>query len=221
MLEITLKVFGDWVNCRNYLSSFFSIGYRYELYCISKAAKTTQCTLHCDTNSEESWEWNFKRPESSQYSREVFDALVLRYEAPDSRNRWDSPLFTIHPDEELPFEHICGALFERKAPPPNQSTQSVSHSKKYCFKDFFYISAFFSYHWLQPISCMSSTVLHKKLWIVLSRPRKRAWSATQYQYPILKKRSFSRGATSYLNWREFGVSLLVTLKRTPWKTFLD
>ena len=137
MLEITLKVFGDWVNCRIYLSSFFSIGYRYELYCISKAAKTTQCTLHCDTNSEESWEWNFKRPESSQYSREVFDALVLRYEAPDSRNRWDSPLFTIHPDEELPFEHICGALFERKAPPPNQSTQSVSHSKQYCLKDFF------------------------------------------------------------------------------------
>lgn len=55
-----------------------------------------------------------------------FDALVLRFEAPDSRNRWDSPLFTILKDDELPFEAIFDALFNRKAPPANQSTQSVS-----------------------------------------------------------------------------------------------
>lgn len=55
-----------------------------------------------------------------------FDALVLRFEAPDSRNRWDSPLFTILKDDTLPFEAISDALFKRKAPPPNQSTQSVS-----------------------------------------------------------------------------------------------
>lgn len=49
----------------------------------------------------------------------------MRYEAPDGRNRWDSPLFTIQPDDELPFETIAASLFERKAPAPNQSTQSV------------------------------------------------------------------------------------------------
>lgn len=54
-----------------------------------------------------------------------FDALVLRFEAPDSRNRWDSPLFTILKDDTLPYEAISDALFKRKAPPPNQSTQSV------------------------------------------------------------------------------------------------
>lgn len=55
-----------------------------------------------------------------------FDALVQRFEAPDSRNRWDSPLFTILKDDTLPVEAISDALFKRKAPPPNQSTQSVS-----------------------------------------------------------------------------------------------
>lgn len=58
-----------------------------------------------------------------------FDALVLRFEAPDSRNRWDSPLFTILKDDALPYEDISDALFKRKAPPPNQSTQSVSNNR--------------------------------------------------------------------------------------------
>lgn len=57
-----------------------------------------------------------------------FDALVLRFEAPDSRNRWDSPLFTILQDDSLPFEDISDAVFKRQAPPPNQSTQSVGNT---------------------------------------------------------------------------------------------
>lgn len=60
-----------------------------------------------------------------------FDALVLRFEAPDSRNRWDSPLFTILKDDTLPFEEISDAVFKRKAPPPNQSTQSVKDIQTY------------------------------------------------------------------------------------------
>lgn len=67
-----------------------------------------------------------------------FDALVLRFEAPDSRNRWDSPLFTILKDDTLPFEDISDALFKRKAPPPNQSTQSVRDMQTYTFLLFFY-----------------------------------------------------------------------------------
>ncbi|GFR11708.1 protein KTI12 homolog [Trichonephila clavata] len=52
-----------------------------------------------------------------------FDALVQRFEAPDSRNRWDSPLFISHKDEDLPLKGIEKALYQRKAPPPNLSTQ--------------------------------------------------------------------------------------------------
>lgn len=54
-----------------------------------------------------------------------FDGLVMRFEPPDSRNRWDSPLFIVHLDEQLPFEQIYEALFINKAPPPNHSTLPV------------------------------------------------------------------------------------------------
>ncbi|CAH2273188.1 KTI12 homolog [Pelobates cultripes] len=80
--------------------------------------------IHCLTAPETSSKWNQQRDQSEQYTQEIFDALVQRFEAPDSRNRWDSPLFTVHVDDELPFEQICNAIFHRKAPPPNQSTQT-------------------------------------------------------------------------------------------------
>ena len=121
--KVRLRVLSEEIVVQNQLT--FITGYRYELYCISKATKTTQCTLHCDTSAESARCWNEDRPDEDRYSKEVFDALVMRYEPPDSRNRWDSPLFTIQPEDELPFDDICNVLFNRKAPPPNMSTQSV------------------------------------------------------------------------------------------------
>ncbi|XP_070536015.1 protein KTI12 homolog [Ptychodera flava] len=99
-------------------------GYRYELYCVSKSSKTTHCVIHCEVSPERASDWNQQRDETEKYSQEIFDALVMRFEAPDSRNRWDSPLFTIQWDDELPCDAICDAVFHRKAPPANMSTQS-------------------------------------------------------------------------------------------------
>lgn len=99
-------------------------GYRYELFCLIKHAQTPHCLVYCLTSPEVSSTWNTQRDVTEQYSQEIFDALVLRFEAPDSRNRWDSPLFTILQDDSLPFEDISDAVFKRQAPPPNQSTQS-------------------------------------------------------------------------------------------------
>ncbi|XP_053319231.1 protein KTI12 homolog [Spea bombifrons] len=99
-------------------------GYRYELYCLIKHVQTPHCLIHCLTSPETSSTWNQQREQSERYTQEIFDALVQRFEAPDSRNRWDSPLFTLHMDDELPVEPICNAIFHRKAPPPNQSTQT-------------------------------------------------------------------------------------------------
>uniref|UniRef100_A0A3B4C385 Protein KTI12 homolog n=1 Tax=Pygocentrus nattereri TaxID=42514 RepID=A0A3B4C385_PYGNA len=99
-------------------------GYRYELFCLIKHAQTPHCLVYCLTSADLSSEWNKERKEGCQYSQEILDALILRFEAPDSRNRWDSPLFTIQKDDALPFEAISDAIFKRKAPPPNQSTQS-------------------------------------------------------------------------------------------------
>ncbi|KAM6218466.1 protein KTI12 homolog [Rhynchocyon petersi] len=62
---------------------------------------------------------------SAYYSPELLEALRLRFEVPDSRNRWDRPLFTlVGLEEPLPLAEIRAALFENRAPPPHQATQS-------------------------------------------------------------------------------------------------
>ncbi|KAL0273735.1 UNVERIFIED_CONTAM: hypothetical protein PYX00_006344 [Menopon gallinae] len=100
-------------------------GYRYELYCASKTSKTTQCTVHCLIDSKVAWSFNESRDSSDHYTREVFDALIQRYEEPIGTNRWDSPLFTFLSNDtnERSFDGIYDALYSRKPPPPNQSTQ--------------------------------------------------------------------------------------------------
>lgn len=64
-------------------------------------------------------------PASSAFPPELLESLAQRFESPDSRNRWDRPLFTVVGLEEpLPLAEIRAALFENRAPPPHQSTQS-------------------------------------------------------------------------------------------------
>lgn len=126
----------------------FWTGYRYELYCASKAARTTQCTIYCAISSDAAWTFNQQKTEpdvvevkngtedslnnsSVPYTREIFDALKLRYEEPISNNRWDSPLITILPDMETPVEDIYSALYEKKPPPPNLATQNVRFASRF------------------------------------------------------------------------------------------
>lgn len=104
-------------------------GYRYELYCASKSSKTTQCTVHCDVNQNVAWDYNLQRDVEDQYSKEIFDALILRYEAPESRNRWDSPLFLVFANKKIACKDVDDALFSRAPPPPNQSTQCLPLSE--------------------------------------------------------------------------------------------
>ncbi|XP_016066349.1 PREDICTED: protein KTI12 homolog [Miniopterus natalensis] len=71
------------------------------------------------------FEKSAKHVSSAFYPPELLEALMLRFEAPDSRNRWDRPLFTlVDLEEPLPLAEIRAALFENRAPPPHQSTQS-------------------------------------------------------------------------------------------------
>ncbi|KAL1516659.1 hypothetical protein ABEB36_000542 [Hypothenemus hampei] len=100
-------------------------GYRYELFCGTKANKSTQCTVHAEINREEAWSFNEIRDnEEEKYTRNTFDALVMRYEDPDKKNRWDSPLFTVYPGSDLDTSSIYASLFNKNAPKPNQSTQN-------------------------------------------------------------------------------------------------
>ena len=73
-------------------------GYRYELYFVAIQHSTRHCLVQCVVPPEQAWQWNTCRPQDQQYDKDTFDILVSRYEAPDRRNRWDSPLFAWSPE---------------------------------------------------------------------------------------------------------------------------
>lgn len=100
-------------------SAAYIKGFRYELFCMSKEARTQYCVVEKLLDQEICWKWNEMRVAESDedqqlcYNRETFDALVLRYEKCDVNNRWDSPLFRItREDERLPFEEVFKAITE-------------------------------------------------------------------------------------------------------------
>ncbi|XP_018564019.1 protein KTI12 homolog [Anoplophora glabripennis] len=101
-------------------------GYRYELFCGTKANRSTQCTVHAEINREQAWTFNTSREsEEEKYDRATFDALLMRYEEPDGRNRWDAPLFMIFPEQTLEKDAIYSSLFKKPPPKPNMSTQNA------------------------------------------------------------------------------------------------
>uniref|UniRef100_A0A8R1DFJ8 Protein KTI12 homolog n=1 Tax=Caenorhabditis japonica TaxID=281687 RepID=A0A8R1DFJ8_CAEJA len=58
-------------------------------------SKTTFCVIQC-TPTKETCEWlNQQKPEGSQYSSAQISQLLQRYEVPDSKFRWEKPLFEI------------------------------------------------------------------------------------------------------------------------------
>lgn len=100
-------------------------GYRYEIFCGTKANKSNQCTIHTEINRDQAWKFNLGREnDNEKYDRYTFDALLMRYEEPNGNNRWDSPLFMIFPDQKLDKNEIYTSLFKKKAPKPNMSTQN-------------------------------------------------------------------------------------------------
>ncbi|KAK1288957.1 hypothetical protein QJS10_CPB19g00088 [Acorus calamus] len=77
-------------------------GYRYELWCLARAAGIRYCVLHCDTEENQCRKWNTERRDDgeSSYDENIFEDLVRRFEKPDRRNRWDSPLFELWPSRD-------------------------------------------------------------------------------------------------------------------------
>ncbi|EPS66192.1 hypothetical protein M569_08584 [Genlisea aurea] len=75
-------------------------GYRYELWCLARGAGIRYCVLHCDAGGLDCRTWNERRREEglgSSYDDRILEDLIGRFERPDSRNRWDSPLFELRP----------------------------------------------------------------------------------------------------------------------------
>ncbi|XP_055528173.1 protein KTI12 homolog [Wyeomyia smithii] len=101
-------------------------GSRYEIFCVSKATRTTQCTIYCAIVKDQAWCFNESRTNKEEtYDKDVFDALCMRFEEPQHNNRWDSPLFTLFPEEKIDEENIYNALYNQHALVPNLSTQNA------------------------------------------------------------------------------------------------
>ncbi|CAI2191956.1 16017_t:CDS:2, partial [Funneliformis geosporum] len=99
-------------------------GFRYQLYCIARAVGTPHCVVYCGIPVEVAREWNSKRSVDG-YDATVFDELVSRFEEPDDRNRWDSPLYTVlYSDSAVPYDGIWNSVINKKPIPPNLSTVS-------------------------------------------------------------------------------------------------
>ncbi|KAF4390706.1 hypothetical protein G4B88_015596, partial [Cannabis sativa] len=74
----------------------------YELWCLARAAGIRYCVLFCDVEKTLCRKWNEERREKGQpsYDDKIFDDLSSRFETPDRRNRWDSPLFELCPHKD-------------------------------------------------------------------------------------------------------------------------
>ncbi|KAG0285723.1 kti12, chromatin associated [Linnemannia gamsii] len=94
-------------------------GFRYQLYCVARAIGTPHCVVFCACIPDRARAWN---KESGAYPETIFEELVVRFEEPDSRTRWDSPLFVMVPEDKLPEDQIWDSVILKKAPPPNMST---------------------------------------------------------------------------------------------------
>lgn len=59
--------------------------------------------VHVDTPVDTCRQWNQQRSDGAahSYSTAVFDDLAGRFERPEFKNRWDSPLFTVQPSGML------------------------------------------------------------------------------------------------------------------------
>lgn len=80
-------------------------GFRYQLYCIARAASTPHCCIHLLGKEETIYERN------TEYNMDAVKDTISRFEEPNSQARWDSPLFHVGPDGEFSqMEELIAAL---------------------------------------------------------------------------------------------------------------
>lgn len=118
------------------LLEIFCYYFRYELYCISKQVKSTQCTVEIIIDEATMRNFNHDRKEEAEkYDEDTLSALLMRYEPPDHKNRWDSPLITIQTNDSTPLEEIYNSVLNKKAPKSNKSTLYIPlSSSTYLFE---------------------------------------------------------------------------------------
>lgn len=111
-------------------------GVRYQLFCEAKAIRTNSCVVQIGAPPPLCKEWNTELRQKIEkgeidpnttnktaWPDDLFDALVFRYEEPNSMTRWDSPLYLVmYDDEKLPLDDIWETLVLQRPKQPNQAT---------------------------------------------------------------------------------------------------
>ncbi|KAG0689768.1 hypothetical protein C6P40_004523 [Pichia californica] len=102
----------------------YNKGFRYQLFCESKSAITSNCLIQVICPTTKCFELNEKRLENEdKWNDDLLRQMIARFEEPDGSKRWDSPLISIgYDDKELPFDEIWEIIALRKGPKPNQAT---------------------------------------------------------------------------------------------------
>lgn len=110
-------------------------GFRYELYCLSRTAKTTFCVLMCEATTKEALENNRQRPPSEGYSEPLLLDLCARMERPVESNRWDNPLVSVYREDPTPLEELNRILWleEKKSKNPVSTKSELKLGQSYVF----------------------------------------------------------------------------------------
>lgn len=74
-------------------------GFRYELFCLAKTNTLRFILIHLTTPSQTAALWDTNREHS--YSQPLLSELTSRFEPPQSRNRFERPLFPLDPSIPL------------------------------------------------------------------------------------------------------------------------
>lgn len=101
-------------------------GFRYQLYCEARALPTTHCVVYVGAGEVQCVKNNSKSP--NPWPENLRKALSFRFEEPNGMTRWDSPLFIVTPEDQLPFDDIWKTLIERKPVQPKASTVTAHQS---------------------------------------------------------------------------------------------
>lgn len=96
-------------------------GYRYQLYCLARAASTPHALLWCQPSSG-----NASNEEACReiYGEGVWQAMLDRFEEPDGNNRWDTPLFIAENGKFDQAEELWSALNDKPKKAPSLATRS-------------------------------------------------------------------------------------------------
>ncbi|KAF7321276.1 hypothetical protein MKEN_00647400 [Mycena kentingensis (nom. inval.)] len=109
------------VDAPNYIK-----GFRYQLYCAAREMKLRVCTVYVVATPELCRKWNGSRTDGAAYATATLENMFMRFEEPSSMVRWDSPLFTVPWNEEIPAKEIAQAILSGNIKPPNSGTLAAA-----------------------------------------------------------------------------------------------